>query len=77
MNETPPVDHRWQFCSRCNHLMFEYYASPDGHFGLATLNGSAALEGPSGRREVKCAKCGARYRLLERLDGMGQAVNRI
>jgi hypothetical protein len=77
MNETPRVDHRWQFCSRCNHLMFEYYASPDGHFGLATLSGSKAIEGLSGRREVQCEKCGARYRLLDRLDGMGQVVNRI
>ena len=77
MNEAPHVDHRRQYCSRCNNLMFEYYASADGHFGLATLNGSTALEGPSGRSEVQCVKCGARYRLLDRLDGMGQAVNRI
>jgi len=77
MNETPRVDHRRQFCSRCNHLMFEYYGSSDGHFGLAHLSGSQAVEGPASRREVQCLKCGARYRLLERLDGTGQAVNRI
>ena len=77
MKETPRVNHRWQFCSRCNHMMFEYYASEDGHFGLASLSGSRQVEGPSPRSEVKCLKCGARYRLLERLDAMGQAVNRV
>jgi hypothetical protein len=77
MNEAPRVNHCWQFCSRCNHMMFEYYASPDGHFGLASLSGSKAVEGPLSRREVQCLKCGARYRLLDRLDAMGQAVNRI
>jgi hypothetical protein len=73
----PRVNRRRQFCSRCNHTMFEYYASPDGHFGLASLSGSKAVEGPLSRREVQCLKCGARYRLLERLDAMGQAVNRV
>ncbi len=77
MNEVPHVDHRWQFCSRCNHMMFEYYASSDGHFGLASFSGSRAVEGPSSRRGVQCSKCGARYRLLDRLDGTGQAVSRI
>lgn len=77
MNEVPRVDHRWQFCSRCNHMMFEFYASPDGHFGLASLTGSQILESSSSNREVLCMKCGARYRLLDRLNGMGQAVNRV
>jgi hypothetical protein len=77
MNEAPRVNHCWQFCSRCNHMMFEYYASPDGHFGLASLSGSKAVEGPTSRREVQCLKCGARYRLLDRLDAMGQAANRV
>lgn len=77
MTEAPRVVHRWQFCSRCNHMMFEYYASPDGHFGLASLSGSKVVEGASSRAEVQCLKCGARYRLLDRLDAMGQAANRI
>ncbi|TAM83198.1 MAG: hypothetical protein EPN47_06265 [Acidobacteria bacterium] len=77
MNEVPRVIHRWQFCSRCNHMMFEYYASPDGHFGLGSLSGSKAVEGPAAQREVQCLKCGARYRLLDRLDPMGQAANRV
>lgn len=76
MNQTPHVEHRWQFCWRCNRLMFEYYASSDGHFGLANLSGSKEVPGSSSRREVQCSTCGARYRLLDRLDGMGQAVNR-
>jgi hypothetical protein len=77
MIEAPRVTHRWQFCSRCNQMMFGYYASPDGHFGLASLSGSKEVGGPSRRREVQCLKCGARYRLLDRLDAMGQAVNRV
>jgi hypothetical protein len=77
MNEAPRVNHRWQFCSRCNHMMFEYYASADGHFGLASVSGSRQVEGTSSRCEVQCSKCRARYRLLDRLDAMGQAVNRV
>ena len=77
MNDVPRVSRRWQFCSRCNHMMFVFYASPDGHYGLADLSGSRTVEGRSSHREVECLKCGARYRLLERLDAMGQAVNRI
>jgi len=58
-------------------MMFEYYASPDGHFGLVSLSGSKAVEGLMSRREVQCLKCGARYRLLDRLDPTGQAANRV
>jgi hypothetical protein len=77
MIESPRVNHRWQFCSRCNNMMFEYYASADGHFGLVALSGIGEIEGPPPRREIKCQKCGARYRLLDRLDAMGQAANRV
>ena len=77
MHKAPHIDHRWQYCSRCNHMMFEFYASSDGHFGLASLSGSKQVEGPRSPREVQCLKCGARYRLLDRLDAMGQAVNRV
>ena len=77
MNEAPRVNHRLQFCSRCNHMMFEYYASADGHFGLVALSGSKEIKGPPSRREVECLKCGAHYRLLDRLDAMGQAANRV
>ncbi|HET9178112.1 MAG TPA: hypothetical protein VFQ24_07115 [Terriglobia bacterium] len=77
MNEAPRVNHRRQFCSRCNQMMFEYYASPDGHFGLASLSGSTPVAGAMSRREIQCLKCGARYRLLDRLDATGQAANRV
>ncbi len=77
MIESPLVNHRWQFCSRCNNMMFEYYASADGHFGLVSLSGSKEIEGPGSRHEIECLKCGAHYRLLERLDAMGQAGNRV
>lgn len=77
MKEAPRVDHRWQFCARCNYMMFEFYASADGHFGLASLSGSRQVEVPASSYEVQCLKCGARYRLLDRLDATGQAVNRI
>jgi hypothetical protein len=77
MIESPRVNHRWQFCSRCNNMMFEYYASADGHFGLVALSGSREIQGPPSCREVECQKCGARYRLLDRLDAMGQAANRV
>jgi len=77
MNDAPRVDHRRQFCSRCNHMMFEFYASADGHFGLASLAGSRQVEGPASSYEVQCLKCGARYRLLDRRGCHGQAVNRI
>ena len=77
MIESPRVNHRWQFCSLCNNMMFEYYASADGHFGLVALSGSKELEGPRSGREIKCKKCGAHYRLLDRLDATGQAANRV
>jgi len=57
--------------------MFEYYCSPDGHFGLADSLDDA---GPGSRaaspREVRCPTCGARYELLERLSATGQPVAR-
>ncbi len=77
VSEPVRVRHRRQFCTRCNQLMFEFYASPDGHFGLANLAEGTRSEGPPGRREVQCGKCGARYRLLDRLDGMAEPVARI
>ena len=77
MIESPRVNHQWQFCSRCNNMMFEYYASADGHFGLVALSGCKEIEGSRSGREIKCKKCGAHYRLLDRLDAMGQAANRV
>lgn len=52
--------------------MFEFYRSPDGHFGLVE-----DVSGDSSRpSEVSCPTCGARYRLLARLDPMGQPVEK-
>ena len=74
VNEFLCVRHRRQFCTRCNHLMFEYYASPDGHFGLANFaEESHGVESSAGR-EVRCRKCGARYQLLGRPNGMAEPV---
>ena len=77
VNESLCVRHRRQYCGRCNQLMFEYYASPDGHFGLANFVEGAHGEESPGGREVRCGKCGARYRLLDRLNGMAEPVVRI
>jgi hypothetical protein len=53
--------------------MFEYFRSPDGHFGLVDDVGAFA---EASRAEVCCPTCGARYRLLERLSPTGQPVER-
>lgn len=68
-------DHRRrQFCARCGQLMFEYFRSPDGHFGMVDW----PRQSQAGRSssEVRCPTCGAQYRLLERLNAMGQPVER-
>ncbi len=68
------VARRRQYCGRCGQLMFEFYRSPDGHFGLA---GDVETEVCARGLEVPCPTCGARYRLLERVDAAGQPVARI
>ena len=67
------VERRRQFCARCGQLMFEFYRSSDGHFGLV---GEVAQEKNARARGVRCATCGARYRLLDRLDAQGEPVTR-
>jgi len=67
------VNRRRQFCARCGQMMFEYFRSPDGHFGVVDDVG-AFVE--ASRAEVFCPTCGARYRLLERLSPTGQPVER-
>jgi hypothetical protein len=76
MSETPSVQRRRQYCLRCNQLMFEYYRSPDGHFGLVGLPEQTGAAVPGSAREVCCPACRARYRLLDRLNAMGQPVER-
>ncbi len=74
MGEPLKLERRTQFCARCGRPMFEYYRSPDGHFGVVnSLGGNAG--GPGS--EVRCPTCGARYRLLDRLDPLGQPVVRL
>lgn len=53
--------------------MFEYFRSPDGHFGL--VDNVRQPESVAGS-EVRCPTCGAAYRLLERVNPMGQPVER-
>jgi DNA-directed RNA polymerase subunit RPC12/RpoP len=67
-------ERRRQFCARCGQLMFEYFRSPDGHFGLVD-DITRASDGHG--TEVRCPTCGARYRLLDRLDPTGQPVVRV
>ena len=74
MNEEPIVARRRQFCALCGQLMFAYFHSPDGHFGLIDSLGPPPVPGDD--REVCCQTCGTRYRLLERLNAMGQPVER-
>jgi hypothetical protein len=75
MIEAPRVQRRRQYCLRCNQLMFEYYRSSDGHFGLVGLPQATDPQSP-GEREVRCPACRARYRMLERLNAMGHPVER-
>ena len=74
VSEEARVLRRRQFCVRCGQLMFEFYRSPDGHFGLVSeVRGEVFPRGV----QVRCPTCGARYRLLERVDAAGQPVMRI
>jgi hypothetical protein len=54
--------------------MFEFYRSPDGHFGLV---GDAGQEASPGGFQVRCPTCGAQYRLLERVNATGRPVDRV
>jgi hypothetical protein len=74
MAEEVSVRRRRQFCVRCGQLMFEFYSSPDGHFGLV---GNAEAVASLCGLEFRCPTCAALYRLLERLDAAGQPVVRV
>jgi hypothetical protein len=52
-------------------MIFEYSRSPDGHFGLVDDLARACSERGA---EVHCRTCGARYRLLDRVNAMGHPV---
>jgi len=64
---------RSQYCTRCNSLMFEYYLSPDGHFGVVE---EVCRKGDGRKPEVVCPTCGAVYKLLDTVDASGQPVAR-
>jgi ribosomal protein S27AE len=68
------VERRRQFCPRCGQLMFEYYRSPDGHYGLA---GDVALEAATEAPKIRCPACGALFLLLDRLSSEGQPIRRL
>jgi hypothetical protein len=53
--------------------MFEYFRSPDGHFGVVDDVRKSAADGGD---EFHCPTCGARYKVLERLSPTGQPVER-
>ncbi len=73
MEDSKRVLRRRQFCARCGQLMFEYFRSPDGHFGLVDdVRQAVSVAGG----EVRCPTCGASYRLLERVNPLGQPVKR-
>jgi ribosomal protein S27AE len=67
------VKRRRQFCTRCGQLMFEYYCSLDGHFGLIDALRS---HGDTVRKVFLCPTCGARYRWLDRMGPLGQPAVR-
>lgn len=74
MTEDHNVSHRRQFCALCGQLMFAYFRSPDGHFGLVnSVDRSNTLGNDD---SLRCQTCGARYRLLDRLNAMGAPVER-
>jgi ribosomal protein S27AE len=74
MTEAVQVVRRRQFCVLCGQLMFEFYRSPDGHFGLV---GDVGAKASARGLAMRCPTCGARYRLLECVDAAGQPVARM
>jgi hypothetical protein len=73
MNEKSSAVRRRQFCARCGQVMFDFYRSPDGHFGLVDVPQNVSR---SKDQEICCPTCGAPYRLLERINSMGQPIER-
>ena len=71
MTESGGVVRRRQYCALCGQQMFEFYRSPDGHFGFVD---DVEAEPSSRGLQVRCPTCGARYRLLDRVDATGQPV---
>jgi hypothetical protein len=53
--------------------MFEFYRSPDGHFGIVDDMAEFLDEA---RGEIRCPTCSARYKLLEKIDPTGAPVRK-
>ena len=64
---------RRQYCVRCNSFMFEYFLSPDGHFGVVK---EVCRKQDDRKAKVVCPACGALYELLDTVDATGQPVAR-
>jgi len=62
-----------EFCARCGQAMFEYFRSPDGHFGMV---GPPPMPGQDKGKEIACPMCDTLYILLDRLDAQGRPVRR-
>jgi len=71
---TESVVRRRQYCVLCGQQMFEFYRSPDGHFGFVSEVDTEAAE--RGIR-LRCPTCGALYKLLKVVDAMGQPVAKL
>jgi len=69
------IQRRRQFCALCGQLMFEYFGSPDGHFGLVDSLAQSAKNG--GGHETSCLTCGTRYRFLDRLNAKRAPIERM
>jgi len=67
------VVRRRQYCGLCGQLMFEFYRSPDGHFGIVDDMAEFLDEA---RGEIRCPTCSARYKLLEKIDPTGAPVRK-
>ena len=76
MAEPIRVERRHQFCLRCGQFMFEFFHSPDGHFGLAGTSDVAGPDDKATQDEARCSKCGAGYRLLDKLSATGAPIAR-
>jgi hypothetical protein len=74
MTESIGAVRRRQYCVLCGQQMFEFYRSPDGHFGFVD---EVMAETSARGLQVRCATCGTRYRLLERVDAAGQPVTKM
>lgn len=77
MADTPSIERRRQYCSRCGQWMFDFYRSPDGHYGVAGSLECLQDTRRSAARIICCPSCRARYQMLDRLSAMGHPVEKL